>query len=126
MATVNLILPLEAMTVNNPIDIRSNSRSSIRGDSREKTGVKAAAAEQQGSESGLITERHQEQHWSDIRATAGVKAKRQQERYQERQSSGSRSDSSGRGATEAAAEQQRSDSRSDSGETEGETAGATA
>ena len=42
METVTLILPLEAMTVNNPID---------------SSGVTAAAVEQQLSDGGLITEK---------------------------------------------------------------------
>ena len=46
MATVTLILPLEATTMNNPSDSRSNSRSDSRGEirsdssgSRETNGV---------------------------------------------------------------------------------------
>ena len=56
METITLILPLEATTVNNPSDIRSDSRSDMRGNSRATAGVKAAAAEQQRSDIGLITE----------------------------------------------------------------------
>ena len=55
METVTLILPLEAMTVNNPSNSRSNSRSDIRGESGETAGVTAVAVEKQRSNSGLIT-----------------------------------------------------------------------
>ena len=57
MATVTLILPLAATTVNNPSNNRSDSRSESRGNSGATAGVKAAAAEQQRSDSRLITER---------------------------------------------------------------------
>ena len=40
MATVTLILPLEATTVNNPSNIRSYSRSDSRGESGVTEGVK--------------------------------------------------------------------------------------
>ena len=56
MATITLILPLEEMPVNNPIDNRSDNRSNSRGDSGSTAGVTAAAAEQQRSDIGLITE----------------------------------------------------------------------
>ena len=51
MATVTLILPLEATTVNNPRYSRSDSRSNSRGDSAVTAGVTAAAAEQQHRDS---------------------------------------------------------------------------
>ena len=57
MSTVTLILPLEATTVNNPSKPRSDSRSDSRGEIVATAGVKAAAAEHQLSNSGLITER---------------------------------------------------------------------
>ena len=54
METVTLILPLEETTVNNP----SNSSGVIAGAiAGVIEGVTAAAAEQQWSNSGLITER---------------------------------------------------------------------
>ena len=56
MATVTLIMPLEATTVNNPSNSRSDSRSGSRGDSGATAGVRAAAAEQQRSDSGVIKE----------------------------------------------------------------------
>ena len=57
--------------MNNPSDSKSNSRSDSRGDSGATAGVTAAAAEQQQSNIGLITELY----WSD----SGVTAERQQE-----------------------------------------------
>ena len=57
MATVTLILPLEAMAVNNSSDIRRNSRGDSRGDSEATAGVTEAAADQQRSNRELITER---------------------------------------------------------------------
>ena len=51
MEIVTLILPLEAMTVNNPSDSRSDSRRHIRGYSGATAGVTAAAAEQKQSTS---------------------------------------------------------------------------
>ena len=57
METLTLILHLEATTVNNPINRRSDSRSYSRDDSGATSGVTAVAAEQQQSDSGLITER---------------------------------------------------------------------
>ena len=57
METITLILPLKAATVNNPSNSRSNSRSDSRGNSGATSGVTAAAAEQQWSDSGLVTER---------------------------------------------------------------------
>ena len=54
METVTLILPLEATTVNNPSDSSGVTAGEIAGATE---GVKEAAAEQQGSDSGLITER---------------------------------------------------------------------
>ena len=56
METVTLVLPLEATTVKNPSDRRSGSRSDSRGDIRATAGVIEAAAEQQRSNSGLITD----------------------------------------------------------------------
>ena len=53
METVNLILPLEAMTVNNPSDSSGVTAGAIAG---ATAGVKAAAAEKQRSDGGLITE----------------------------------------------------------------------
>ena len=52
METVTLILPLEATTVNNP----TNSRSDIGVTAGATAGVTAAAAEKPRSDSGLITE----------------------------------------------------------------------
>ena len=54
METVTLILLLEATTVNNPSNISGVTSVSIAG---ETAGVTAAAAEQQQSDGGLITER---------------------------------------------------------------------
>ena len=56
MATVTLILPLEATTVKNPSDRRSGSRSDSRGDSGATVGVTAAAEGKQQSDSRQITE----------------------------------------------------------------------
>ena len=108
METVTLILPLEATTVTNPSNISGVKVGAIAG---ATSGVTAAAAEQQRSDSGLITEQY--------RSNTGVTAERQQEC----QWSDSRSDSSSdsvstageisgatAGVTAAAAEQQRSDS----------------
>ena len=53
METVTLILPLEATTVNNPSDSSGLTAEAISG---ATAGVTAAAAEQQRSDSGLITE----------------------------------------------------------------------
>ena len=68
METVTLILPLEATTVNNPSNSSGVTAGAIAG---ATAGVTAAAAEQQRSDGGLITERYQ----SDTGATA----ERQQE-----------------------------------------------
>ena len=57
MATVTLILPLEATNMNNSSGSKSESRSDSRSNSGATAGVTAAAAEQQRSDSGLITER---------------------------------------------------------------------
>ena len=54
METVTLILPLEATTVNNPIDRSGVIAGSIAG---ATAGVTAAAAEKQRSNGGQITER---------------------------------------------------------------------
>ena len=53
METVTLILPLEAMTVNNPSNSSGVKAGAIAG---ATAGVTAAAAEQQQSDIGLITE----------------------------------------------------------------------
>ena len=57
MATVTLIMPLEAKIVNNPSNNRSNSRIENRGDNGETSGVTAATEEQQQSDIELIMER---------------------------------------------------------------------
>ena len=54
METVTLILPLEAMTVNNPSNSSGVRAGAIAG---AKSGVTAAAEEEQRSDGGLITER---------------------------------------------------------------------
>ena len=54
METVTLILPLEATTVNNPIDRSGVTAGEISG---ATAAVTAAAAEQQHSDVGLIMER---------------------------------------------------------------------
>ena len=54
METITLILTLEATTVNNPSDISGVTAGEIAG---ATAGVTAAAAEQQRSDGGLITER---------------------------------------------------------------------
>ena len=53
METITLILPLEATTVINPSDISGVTAGAISG---ETASVTAAAAEQQRSDGGLITE----------------------------------------------------------------------
>ena len=63
METVTLIMPLEETTVNNPSDSSEVTAGAKAG---ATAGVTAEAAEQQRSDSGLITERHR----SDTGATA--------------------------------------------------------
>ena len=55
METVTLILPLEATTVNNPSNSSQVTTGAIAG---ATAGVTAAAAEQQWSDIGLITEQY--------------------------------------------------------------------
>ena len=72
MATVTLILPLEATTVKNPIYSRSDSMSDSRGESGATAGATAVAAGQQRTDSKAIAERHQIDSRSDSILTAGA------------------------------------------------------
>ena len=85
MATITLILPLEATTLNNPSVSRSDSRSGRRGDSGTTSGVTAAAAEQQRRNSRLISERYrsdngataeQQQEWQWIDSRINIRSDR--------------------------------------------------
>ena len=74
MATVTLILPLEAATVNNPSDIRSNSRSYSRGNSRSDSSGSGATTERHRIDNGAIAEQQQSNSRSDSGVTSGAMA----------------------------------------------------
>ena len=71
MATVTLILPLEATTVNNPSDSRSNSRRDSRGGSSSDSSGSGATTERRRTDNGAIAERQQSNSRSDSGVTAG-------------------------------------------------------